>query len=70
MSKCRYDLSVDCNSNDCVSCVLDKMRAEIKELSITEHIGTHKIYVDVYNFKENVLEIIDKYQGGEGKCQN
>lgn len=27
MSKCRYDLSEDCNYTDCLNCVLDKIRA-------------------------------------------
>lgn len=32
MSKCRYDLSEDCNNTDCLNCVLDKIRAENKKL--------------------------------------
>ena len=30
MSKCRYDLSEDCNNTDCLSCVLNKIIAEIE----------------------------------------
>lgn len=33
MSKCRYDLSEDCNNTDCLYCVLEQIRAEITELS-------------------------------------
>ena len=29
MSKCRYDLSQNCNNTDCLNCVLDKIRTEI-----------------------------------------
>ena len=31
MSKCRYDVSEGCNNTDCLTCVLDKIRAEILE---------------------------------------
>ena len=32
MSKCRYDLSKDCSNTDCLTCVLDKVRAKIEEI--------------------------------------
>lgn len=78
MSKCRYDLSEDCNSNDCLICVLNKIRAEIKEeygyCNICE-------YFEDYDYEENdiseyryvasvkdILQIIDKYKlESEGK---
>lgn len=31
MSKCIYDVSEDCNNTDCLTCVLDKIKAEIFE---------------------------------------
>lgn len=31
MSKCRYDLSEDCNNRDCLNCVLDKISTEIEQ---------------------------------------
>lgn len=30
MSKCRYDLSEDCNNKDCRKCTLDRIKAEIE----------------------------------------
>ena len=71
MSKCRYELSEDCNNNDCVRCVLDKIRAEIEtkygQCDICE-------YFEDYDYEENdiseyraigniadILQIIDKY---------
>ena len=54
MSKCRYDLSEDCNNNDCVRCVLDKIRAEIKALPIA--------FTSSLDMKQDCLEIIDKYK--------
>ncbi len=29
MSKCRYDLSEDCNNTDCLDCVLGKIEEEV-----------------------------------------
>ena len=63
MSKCRYDLSVDCNNKNCVSCVLDKIRTEIEQLPTSTCTETCRIRVNVDDFKENVLNIIDKYKG-------
>ena len=36
MGKCRYDLSEDCHGKDCLACTLDKIRAEIEQLPITD----------------------------------
>ena len=48
MSKCRYDLSEDCNNTNCLNCVIDKIRAEIEEYSLLT--------------RERVIGIIDKYK--------
>ena len=60
MSKCRYDLSEDCNNKDCVGCVLDKIRDEID----AESTKSFK-YPNWERAKalEWTLEIIDKYRG-------
>ena len=48
--------------------MLDKIRAEIKQLSTSRCTETHRIYIDTDDFKENVLAIIDKYKAeSEGK---
>lgn len=59
MSKCRYDLSEDCNNTDCLTCVLDKIRAEIKE-EISDHVGADN-YDAVYGL-QLALYIINKYK--------
>lgn len=41
--------------------VLDKIRAEIEQLSTTKSTETCRVYIDADDFKKNVLEIIDKY---------
>ena len=64
MSKCRYDLSEDCNNTDCLDCVLDKIRAEINTMpcAIT---SMREVYVN----RDKVINILDKYkaesEGGE-----
>ena len=55
MSKCRYDLSEDCNNKDCLKCVIDKIRAEIVQMP-TISFNANDIY------KADVLAIIDKYK--------
>ena len=69
MSKCIYDLSEDCNNKDCVKCVIDKIRAEIEQLTITEggEDYTRKM-AELYSLKIKVLQIIDKYRG-ESDCR-
>jgi hypothetical protein len=42
--------------------ILDKIRAEIEQLPTTTCTETHKIYIDADDFKENVLDILDKYK--------
>jgi hypothetical protein len=46
--------------------VLDKIRDEIEQLPTSECRETCRIYIEVDDFKENVLEIIDKYRESEG----
>ena len=61
MSKCIYNLSEDCNNKDCLTCVLDKIRAEIvkKHLSVIEKNDFES--GRTYGYEE-VLNIIDKYK--------
>lgn len=73
MSKCRYDLSEDCNNIDCLTCVLDKIRAEINQYGsiwvqyrITGHTDhdIEQIIEDVLSqAKKQVLAVIDRHIG-------
>ena len=57
MSKCRYDVSEDCNNTDCLTCVLDKIRAEIKQLPITDTaIKLVEAVIDKYKAESEVEE--------------
>lgn len=56
MSKCRYDLSDDCNNTDCLDCVLDKIKAEFHATAEMHEDG------DYYLREEWIDEIIDKYR--------
>ena len=65
MSKCRYDLSEDCQGKrDCRACTLDKIRAEIKQeynrLSATRADETLELG-ECLGLKMS-LRIIDKYK--------
>lgn len=62
MSKCRYDLSEDCNNKDCVKCVLDKIRAEIEDVAFDsqEIDGEHESIIILE--LDDALNIIDKYK--------
>ena len=72
MSKCRYDVSEDCNNIDCLTCVLDKIRAEIAdygsiwvEYKITgrRDKDIEQLVSDVLSqAKKQVLDVIDKYK--------
>lgn len=72
MSKCRYDVSEDCNNTDCLTCVLDKIRSEISEYSSiwVAYTITGKRDKDIEQLvsdvlsqaKKQVLEVIDKYR--------
>lgn len=56
---CKYDLAKECNGKyrDCTDCVLDKIRAEIKE----ERRG-YPPSADEYKTINKVLQIFDKYK--------
>lgn len=72
MSKCRYDVSEDCNNTDCLTCVLDKIREEIAEYGSiwVEYKITGRRDKDIEQLvsdvlsqaKKQVLEVIDKYR--------
>ena len=49
-------------SRNDVNSVLDKIRAEIEQLSTTTCTETRRIHINADDFKENVLAIIDKYK--------
>lgn len=61
MSNCRYDLSEDCNNKDCLACVLNKIRAEIKEEERVEHIPEDVNMWHYIRALDRTLSIIDKY---------
>ena len=59
MSKCRYELSTDCNNTDCLKCVLNKIRAEIEQMpSELTTDGRRMIR------RGSVFRIIEKYRKG------
>lgn len=53
MSKCRYDLSLDCHDKDCVTCVLNKIEEEIN----SPNRGTCDYFI-----VDRIEEIIKKYK--------
>ena len=63
MSKCRYDLLDDCYNKDCLTCILNKITAEIESI---EHYATnngHDIWLRTPDeIKKDVLAILDKYK--------
>ena len=63
MSKCRYDLSEDCNNRNCLNCVLNKIRAEVSAIAINGQVDEHTMFIRTgEQVKQVVLEIIDKYK--------
>jgi hypothetical protein len=70
MSKCRYDVSEDCNNTDCLTCVIDKIRADI-----ISYEGDCRLSVDEYpsckqctdNVFESIYAILDKYKAESEK---
>lgn len=72
MSKCRYDVSEDCNNTDCLTCVLDKIRTEISEygsvwvdykITGRRDKDIEQLVSDVLSqAKKQVLDVIDKYK--------
>lgn len=77
MSKCRYDVSEDCNNTDCLTCVLDKIRTEISEYGSiwVEYKITGRRDKDIEQLvtdvlkqsKKQMLDVIDKYRGESEK---
>ena len=77
MSKCRYDVSEDCNNTDCLTCVLDKIRTEISEYGSiwVEYKITGRRDKDIEQLvtdvlkqaKKQVLDVIDKYKSESEK---
>ena len=58
MSKCRYDLTLECNNKDCVECILNKIRVEIEQAAIKQTSGFGPKYIGV----DRVNQIINKYK--------
>ena len=77
MSKCRYDVSEDCNNTDCLTCVLDKIRTEISEygsiwmeykITGRRDKDIEQLVTDVLKqAKKQVLDVIDKYKAESEK---
>lgn len=42
--------------------LIDKIRAEIEQLSTSTCTETRRVYIDADDFKENVLAILDKHK--------
>ena len=61
MSKCRYDLSEDCNSNDCLICVLNKIRDEIDSHCSDNRDRNDGLYI--------AMRIIYKYQASPTEAE-
>lgn len=59
MSKCRYDLKKECHGKDCVDCVIEDIKAEIKDLRMSEG------YWQFDRGLMKALEIIDQHMIGE-----
>ena len=70
MSKCRYDLSEDCNNRDCLVCILDKIRAEIRQAADKQFqiamgvadLNERYTHIQMENAYRHSLNIIDKYK--------
>lgn len=63
MGKCRYDLSEDFHSRDCLVCTLDKIRAEIKaKIEKRPWLDFKDRERDRNDAFLEVLDIIDKYK--------
>ena len=61
---CKRDLSRECEGKyrDCTDCVLDKIRAEIKAISIVGQVDEHTSFIRTgEHVKQMALDIIDKY---------
>ena len=68
MSKCRYNLSEDCNNTNCLNCVLDKIRNEF--IDRYPHNYANELELGgkscVFSLNE-ILQIIDKYKTEESE---
>lgn len=53
MGKCRYDISEDCHSKDCLVCVLNKIRSEIDSHCSDNRDRNDGLYI--------AMKIIEKY---------
>ncbi len=70
MSRCRYDLSEDCNNIDCLACVLDKIRAEIEQAADKQFqiamgvadLNERYTHIQMENAYRHSLNVIDKYR--------
>ena len=68
MGKCRYDLSEDCNNNNCLVCVLDKIRIEIEQTTSRYTISRERDAMGKVEWSDRlikeseILEILDKYK--------
>lgn len=71
MSKCRYDVSEDCNNIDCLTCVLDKIRAEILEEKECAYADFERYKVEYLGQdSEDVLDSLpqDDFRYGMERC--
>lgn len=71
MSKCRYDVSEDCNNTDCLTCVLDKIRAEILEEKECAYADFERYKVEYLGQdSEDVLDSLpqDEFRYGMERC--
>lgn len=57
-----YDLIQSIKDSKPLEQELDKIRAEIKQLPTTTCTETYRMQINTYDFKENVIAIIDKYK--------
>lgn len=71
MSKCKYDLSEDCNNNNCLVCVLDKIRIEIEQTTSRYTISRERDAMGQVEWSDRlikeseILEILDKHKAGK-----
>lgn len=63
MSKCRYDLSEDCNNTDCLNCVLDKIIDEVCAIDDEIVLNPDSFYeYKAYVRFSDVIDIINKHK--------
>ena len=59
MSRCRYNLSEECHNNDCVKCILEKIKSEIENL--TDINPFYLMDKTIHINRNEVLQIIDNH---------